>query len=81
MKEQLTRSATDKMIAGVCGGVARSFGIDASLVRIIWAVLSVFFFVPVVLYAVLWLVLPVEGEGPTGFDDVKNAFTSKPPQA
>ncbi|MBA3020590.1 PspC domain-containing protein [Propionicimonas sp.] len=81
MKEQLTRSATDKMIAGVCGGVARSFGIDANIVRILWAVLSVFFLFPVVLYAVLWLILTVDGEGPTGFDDVKNAFSSKPPQA
>ena len=78
MKEQLTRSGSDKMIAGVCGGVARSFGIDATLVRILWAVLSVFFLVPVVLYAVLWLVLTVDGQGSTGFDDVKNAFSSKP---
>jgi phage shock protein C len=78
MKEQLTRSASDKMIAGVCGGVARSFGIDANLVRIVWAVLSVFFLLPVVIYAVLWLVLPVDGQGPTGFDDLKNAFSTKP---
>lgn len=78
MKEQLTRSGSDKMIAGVCGGVARSFGIDANIVRILWAVLSVFFFLPVVLYGVLWLVLTVDGQGPTGFDDLKNAFSSKP---
>jgi phage shock protein PspC (stress-responsive transcriptional regulator) len=80
MKEQLTRSGSDKMIAGVCGGVARSFGIDASIVRIIWAVLSLFFTgLPVVLYAVLWLVLPVDGNSnSTGFDDLKNAFSTKP---
>jgi phage shock protein C len=78
MKEQLTRSGSDKMIAGVCGGVARSFGIDATLTRILWAVLSVFFLFPVVLYGVLWLVLTVDGQGPTGIDDVKNAFSSKP---
>ena len=81
MKEQLTRSGSDKMIAGVCGGVARSFGIDASIVRIIWVVLSLFFGLPIAIYVVMWLVLPVDGSGPTGFDDLKNAFSSKPPQA
>ncbi|PKQ31569.1 MAG: PspC family transcriptional regulator [Actinobacteria bacterium HGW-Actinobacteria-2] len=81
MKEQLTRSGSEKMIAGVCGGVARSFGIDPLVVRILWALLSVFFVLPVALYVVLWLVLPVDGQGPTGMDDLKNAFTSKPPQA
>ena len=81
MKEQLTRSGSDKMIAGVCGGVARSFGIDAMIVRILWALLSLFFGLPIALYVVLWMVLPVDGQGPTGFDDLKNAFSSKPPQA
>lgn len=75
MKQQLTRSGSDKMIAGVCGGVARSFGIDATLVRIIWALTSLFFFLPIALYGVLWLVLPVDGGG-TGLEDMKRAFTS-----
>ncbi len=81
MKESLTRSGSDKMIAGVCGGVARSFGIDATLTRILWALLSVFFLFPVVLYAILWLVLPVDGQGSTGLDDIKKAFSSNKPQA
>jgi phage shock protein C len=74
MKQQLTRSS-DKLIAGVCSGVARSFGIDATLVRIVWAVASCFFGLPVVLYVVLWLVLPIDGGG-TGIDDLKKAFSS-----
>jgi phage shock protein PspC (stress-responsive transcriptional regulator) len=74
MKQQLTRSS-DKLIAGVCSGVARSFGIDATLVRILWAVASCFFLLPVVLYAVLWLVLPIDGGG-TGIDDLKKTFSS-----
>lgn len=78
MKEQLIRSSSDKMIAGVCGGVARSFGIDASIVRIVWALSCFFFALPAVLYVVLWLVLPIDG-GATGFDDLKDAFSSKPP--
>lgn len=75
MQQQLTRSGSDKMIAGVCGGVARSFGIDATVVRIIWALTSLFFFLPIALYGVLWLVLPIDGGG-TGIDDLKRAFSS-----
>lgn len=74
MKQQLTRSS-DKLIAGVCSGVARSFGIDVTIVRIVWALASCFFFVPVALYAVLWLVLPIDGGG-TGIDDLKRTFSS-----
>jgi phage shock protein C len=83
MNQPLTRSASDKMIAGVCGGVARSFGIDASIVRILAVVLSLFFGVVLVLYIALWLVLPLEEGGPTGFDDLKKMFsgtgTTPPP--
>ena len=75
MNQPLTRSATDKMIAGVCGGVARSFGIDASIVRILAVVLSLFFGVVLVVYIALWLVLPLEEGGPTGFDDLKKMFS------
>ncbi len=75
MKQQLTRSSSDKLIAGVAGGVARSFGIDVTIVRIVWALASVFFFLPLALYLVLWLVLPIDGGG-TGIDDLKRAFSS-----
>ena len=75
MNQPLTRSATDKMIAGVCGGVARSFGIDASIVRILAVVLSLFFGVVLVIYLALWLVLPLEQGGATGFDDLKKMFS------
>ena len=78
MKQQLTRSSSDKMLAGVCGGVARSFGIDATIVRIVWALACAFFFLPVALYVVLWLVLPIDGGG-TGLDELKDAFSAKPP--
>ena len=81
MKQPLTRSASDKMIAGVCGGVARSFGIEASLVRILAVLFSLFFGVVIAVYIALWLVLPLEEGGPTGFDELKKMFsgTSTPP--
>lgn len=59
----LTRSRSDRMLAGVCGGMAKHLNMDPSLVRVL-AVLAVFFtgiFPGVVAYVVLACVLP-EGD-------------------
>lgn len=77
MKQPLTRSASDKFIAGVCGGVARSLGIDSGLVRIITVVLAFFWGLIIPIYLALWLVLPLEDGGSTGFDDLKKVFGGK----
>ncbi|MBQ7466346.1 MAG: PspC domain-containing protein, partial [Oscillospiraceae bacterium] len=37
MEKKLTKSATNRKIAGVCGGIAEYFGIDPTIVRLIWA--------------------------------------------
>lgn len=58
MKEPLTRSTTDKMIVGVCGGVARSLGWDPTLVRVLWVVTSVLIGLPALAYLVMWLIVP-----------------------
>ena len=39
--ERLSRPADDQKIAGVCAGFARYFGVDATLVRILWIVLVI----------------------------------------
>ena len=39
---RLTRSTSDRMIAGVCGGLGQYFGIDATLVRILFALFAFF---------------------------------------
>ena len=39
--KKLYRSKTDEKIAGVCGGIAEFFGMDSTIVRLIWAVLTV----------------------------------------
>jgi phage shock protein C len=51
------RSANDKMFAGVCGGLAEYFGIDATIVRLIFVV-AVLSGVSPLLYVVLWIVMP-----------------------
>jgi phage shock protein C len=58
MTQQLTRSETDRVIAGVAGGIAQRFGINSTLLRLAW-VLAVFFGgFGVLAYLILWLVLP-----------------------
>jgi phage shock protein PspC (stress-responsive transcriptional regulator) len=56
--KKLVRSA-DKKIAGVCGGLAEYFGMDASIVRIIWLLATIFTaFAGVLIYILLMIVMP-----------------------
>ena len=71
---KLTRSRTDKFIAGVCGGIGEYLKIDANLIRVAFVLLAVFGQVGVLLYGVLWLVLPAGEDGPTGLDQLKSQF-------
>jgi len=58
--QRLMRSRTDKMIAGVAGGIGQYLAIDPVLVRLAFVALA-FTGVGVLLYPVLWLVMPPEG--------------------
>ena len=40
MEKKLYRSSTNKTIAGVCGGIAQYLNIDPTIVRVIWALVS-----------------------------------------
>ena len=56
----LTRSRRNRMIAGVCGGLAQSLGWDPTLVRVLYVVVSVMSaaFPGILVYLVLWVVMP-----------------------
>lgn len=61
MEKKLRRSSSDKKLAGVCGGLAKYFGLDASLVRIAYIILSFCTaFAGVLVYLLLMFVLPEE---------------------
>ena len=60
---RLTRSRTDRMIAGVCGGFAAYSGIDANIVRLVMVLLAVFGGGGVLLYLVAWVIVPEEQAG------------------
>ena len=56
---KLVRRTDDRMLAGVCSGIAAHLGIDPTLVRIVTAVAAVFSFGAVAVgYVVAWLLLP-----------------------
>lgn len=54
------KRSSDKMIAGVCGGIAEWLGWDPTLVRIGYVLLSIFSaaFPGILIYIVLWVVTP-----------------------
>lgn len=70
---KLERSAEDKWIAGVAGGLAQSLGVDATIVRIIFAVTSVFWGGGILLYLVLWAVMPRSSGGTIAEDGLHKA--------
>lgn len=59
MKKRLCLSAADRKLAGVCGGISEYFGLEPSLVRVLF-VLLVFLLrgVPIFLYFILWAIMP-----------------------
>jgi phage shock protein PspC (stress-responsive transcriptional regulator) len=54
------RSSSDRMIAGVCGGLARQFGVPAAVIRLAFVLMTLFSggVVGIVIYVVLWIVMP-----------------------
>lgn len=59
-EENLTRSETDRMIAGVCGGIAAYLGIDSVLVRGLFILLLFASGIGFPIYVILWFIMPRE---------------------
>ena len=70
--KKLYRSRSERMIAGVCGGMGKYLGIDATVIRLLFALLSIFTgLVPgLILYLVLMFIIPDEPlESPTASEE------------
>jgi phage shock protein C len=58
---KLCRARDDRWLAGVCGGLAKYLGWGSTKVRIIWVLATIFTaFAGVVVYLVLWFLMPKE---------------------
>lgn len=60
-QKKLYRSRKDYLVAGVCGGLAKYFGIDPLLVRLAFVFLTLWGGSGILIYIVLWLLVPQEG--------------------
>lgn len=63
LRAPLRRSRSDRMIAGVIGGLAKYFGVDPTLARVLYVVGSIVSaaFPGILVYLVLWAIVP-EGD-------------------
>ena len=69
MDRQLFRSRENKIIAGVCGGVAEYFSVDPTVIRIIWAAISLSFLPGGILaYIIAAIIIPEKMNGYPGTD-------------
>lgn len=62
MTRKLYKSETDKKISGVCGGIAETYNLDSTIVRLIWAVFALVYGTGLVLYIVAAIIIPDKPE-------------------
>ncbi len=68
MKKKLYRSKKDKMIAGVCGGIAEYFDVDPTLIRLLTVLFVLLGGAGVAVYIIAWIIIP---KNPEQFSDGK----------
>ncbi len=74
MEKKLYKSNSDKKLCGVLGGIAKYLNMDATILRVIYVLLSLFVLgCPIIIYFILALVIPREPENNNGFDNNFNA--------
>ena len=64
MEQKKLRRSNNKMLAGVCAGLAEYFDVDPTMVRVVYAVLTIFSaaFPGILLYIILMLIMPNQGQ-------------------
>lgn len=68
MSKKLYKSR-DRILAGVCGGIAEYFGVDPTLIRVIWAVLICCFGTGILAYIICMLIIPEMPNGTVIVED------------
>ena len=60
--KKLLRIRQGRMVAGVCTGLGKYFGVDVNLVRLGFGVLTIFYGLGILLYLIAWVILPGDDE-------------------
>ncbi len=71
--KRLYRIRDGRVVAGVCAGIAAYFGVDPTLVRLAFALFTIFGGAGILLYLVAWIVIPEETDGAS----IAETFVSK----
>ena len=58
--KRLYRSKTNRVIGGVCGGMGEYFGIDPTIIRLIWVILALMGGTGIIAYIIAWIIIPEE---------------------
>ncbi|MDI3311424.1 PspC domain-containing protein [Thermoanaerobacter sp. A7A] len=58
MQKRLYRSKENRMLGGVCGGIAEYFNVDPTIVRLIWAFAAIVWGSGILAYIIGWIVIP-----------------------
>jgi phage shock protein C len=74
MPSRLYRSRSQKMIAGVAGGLGEYFDVDPVLIRLLFVVTAFISGAGILAYIVLWIVIPVEGDETPRLDALRRDF-------
>ena len=61
-KMKLVKSRTNKMLTGVCGGIGELLGIDPTIIRLIWAALSLVGGTGIILYIIAAVIIPEDDD-------------------
>ena len=58
-EKRLFRSKKNRMIAGVCGGIGEYFDVDPTLIRLLWALITLFTIgTGIIAYIIAWIIIP-----------------------
>ena len=68
--KKLYRSTKDRWIGGVCGGLGEYFSLDPTIIRIIFLLITLFLGGGILIYLILWIVMPQE---PADFSEIVDA--------
>lgn len=57
---KLYRSKSNRILAGVCGGIGEYFNVDPTIVRLLWLLISITGGAGVIAYIIAWIIIPEE---------------------